>query len=219
MNKIHLPVKFTIRSAFLAFAYLTLSTHAASIQNRGPLEQIQPISSDLQSTEKLITVINSADRVQIQYFLPRPDPSCVIDIGNSKGTRQCLKGLLSISFSGPVANPLVHLATGTSFVTGNAWAMTNSYRLVTPGATVTLPHKSSYLDVDTVMGQPQISAKTLRTIANVIQPTCVMAINLDEFCDDVQISGSHSVLIFEVYMIAVPVLTVSGSNETLPAPP
>jgi len=219
MNNRHFPTYFFVHSTLLFAICLLVLLSRAFAQSYGQIKQTQFVTSDLESTEKLVTVINSGERVQVQYFLPRSDLGCVISLGSTEGTRQCSRGLLIVRFSGPVSNPIIHLATGTSFVAGNAWAITNSYRLVTPGATVTLPHKSTYLDVITFMGQPQIRAKALRTFADVIQPTCVMAINLDKFCDEVQISGSYSSLTFQVDRIAVPVLTYSSANETLPPPP
>ena len=150
-----------------------------------------------------------------QTVREKDDPACYGATGTVGSAGSCLRGFLTVNFSRPVTNPILHLTGvgGNARRTNDFWGVATRLRLLTSGVTINPVGTPSNLAVTTVSGTPSIgvlnfgsgtliAAGTGTPVLNtydVIQGTCTPATGTTSAgCGSFRFTGTFSQLQFEV---------------------
>ncbi|GHG22939.1 hypothetical protein GCM10017784_13340 [Deinococcus indicus] len=158
------------------------------------------------------SVTNPNDTTQVQFIRFYADTTCYPTSSALDSAATCSRGKLTVTFTRPVTNPVLHLSgLGGNSAIGSpavdAWGIATNFRLTNAGGSMTLLGTPANLAITTVAGQPQLGAAAFRSGSDYIQGTCTPATGLAAGCGSVQVSGTYTQLNFDVSMTIVRVLT------------
>ncbi|MCD0175060.1 DUF11 domain-containing protein [Deinococcus sp. 14RED07] len=163
------------------------------------------------------SVTNPNNTAQVQFIRFYADTTCYPGSSALDSAATCDRGKLTVTFTRPVTNPVLHLSgLGGNSAIGSpavdAWGIATNFRLTNAGSSMTLLGTPANLAITTVGGQPQVGAAAFRSGSNYIQGTCTPATGLAAGCGSVQVNGTYTQLNFDVSMTIVRVLSGTPSR-------
>jgi len=168
-----------------------------------------------------------------QTVREKDDPTCYGVTGAAGSTGSCLRGILTVTFSRPVTNPVLHVTGvgGNARRTNDVWGAATRLRLLTGGVTVTPVGTPANLAVTTVSGTPSIGVTSFGSgtlvatgtgtpqvnTYDVIQGTCTPAAGTTSAgCGSFRFTGTVSQLQFEVRLETKKVVADTSTNTPYP---